>query len=457
MSVSIKNLVSIAEEQVAPGDALRRIHMDDRTRSRYGTWSVAVMTFCPEVETRLRQGDINFVSIALKKGMRSARSIDAHRLKELAGRFASETVGTQIGLDGDSKMDRGFNHNKLGRLLIPVEYIKEYDRDPICMREKVKGDARYKVTAHRSPAFLYEDPDDYNPKHVLQGFLRGKFLVFCFRAIFTGPRGSIRGPSMIQAPTRTGMAGIYGLLTVKIPMIAYSAVQARFALSEQQTWTGNDGAFSYEVFFETLLKVFEVDRNWGKETLSWWNEQIFGHRDGLASLRSTEADASDGILAKAMAQAENRRADELLAAAAERTAMEEPYREVTPSTDPLDNEPSDNEASPPSRRRTPSTRGTPGGDDDDSGEEHDRGGLPALQSRKQSVQRVASQHEGDHDDLGVLPARQSQKRSSQQRESSQREDDNDQDNDSASEGRHQNGQRSPQRKSKRSKTTSHQR
>ncbi|KAH8978127.1 hypothetical protein EDB92DRAFT_641171 [Lactarius akahatsu] len=53
ISVSIKNLVSIAEEQVAPGDALRRIHMDDRTKSRYGTWSVAVMTFCPELETRL--------------------------------------------------------------------------------------------------------------------------------------------------------------------------------------------------------------------------------------------------------------------------------------------------------------------------------------------------------------------------------------------------------------------
>ncbi|KAH9159230.1 hypothetical protein EDB89DRAFT_2084261 [Lactarius sanguifluus] len=192
------------------------------------------------------------------------------------------------------------------------------------MRERVKGDARYKVTAHHSPAFLYKDPDDYNSNHVLQGFLRGKFLVFCCRAIFLGPKGSICGPSMIQTPMRTGMAGIYGLLTVTVLMIAYTAVQARFALSEQQTWTGNDGAFSYEVFFETLLKVFEVDKNWGKETLSWWNEQIFGHRDGFASLRSTKADASDGILAIAMAQAANRHEDELLAAAAEGTAVEEP-------------------------------------------------------------------------------------------------------------------------------------
>ncbi|KAH9166608.1 hypothetical protein EDB89DRAFT_2075711 [Lactarius sanguifluus] len=141
---------------------------------------------------------------------------------------------------------------------------------------------------------------------------------------------------------RTGMAGIYGLLTVTVPMIVYTAVQAHFALSEQQTWTGNDGAFSYEVFFETLLKVFEVDKNWGKETLSWWNEQIFGHRDGFASLRSTKADASDGILAIAMAQAANRHEDELLAAAAEGTAVEEPYQGVTPPTGPLDNESGDN-------------------------------------------------------------------------------------------------------------------
>lgn len=48
--------------------------------------------------------------------------------------------------------------------------------------------------------------------------------------------------------------------------------QARFALSSQQTWNGKDGAFDYEEFFKTLLKIFELDPEWKEETLCWWNE-----------------------------------------------------------------------------------------------------------------------------------------------------------------------------------------
>ena len=52
--------------------------------------------------------------------MRWARSQDAHRLKELAGSLVSQAPDTQFVLSRDTKSDRGFNHQAIGRLLVPV-------------------------------------------------------------------------------------------------------------------------------------------------------------------------------------------------------------------------------------------------------------------------------------------------------------------------------------------------
>ena len=46
------------------------------------------------------------------------------------GRLASRT-DTKISLSGDSKSDRGFFHDELGRMLIPVQHIEEYNSDPV--------------------------------------------------------------------------------------------------------------------------------------------------------------------------------------------------------------------------------------------------------------------------------------------------------------------------------------
>jgi hypothetical protein len=46
------------------------------------------------------------------------------------GRLASRT-DVEILLNRDSKSDRGFNHDELGRLLIPVQHIEEYSGDPV--------------------------------------------------------------------------------------------------------------------------------------------------------------------------------------------------------------------------------------------------------------------------------------------------------------------------------------
>ena len=66
-------------------------------------------------------------------GMCSARGVDAHRLKTQTGLYASldpNDPEQRILLnDGNSKADRGFNHPKLGRYLLPVKYLEEYDKD----------------------------------------------------------------------------------------------------------------------------------------------------------------------------------------------------------------------------------------------------------------------------------------------------------------------------------------
>ncbi|KAH9028514.1 hypothetical protein EDB84DRAFT_1563091 [Lactarius hengduanensis] len=274
ISVSIKNLVAIAEEQATWGSDRRGIDLDEQTKLRYSDWCAAVTAFCPKLEILLRQGDSEFVLAALKEGMRSVRSADAHRLKELTGRFVAKSASDQVTLSSDTKSDRGFNNDALGRLLIPVQYIEAYDRDPAGIRERVRErDERYKVIASYSPAFLYEDPDNYDSDDVLAGLMRGYFLV-----------------------------------------------RARFALSSQQTWSAKDGLFDYEEFFETLLRVFEVSEDWTKRTLRWWNQQIFGHPNGLVSLGSSQGGTSDGILAKAKIQEAKRRSDKL---AADRAAAEE--------------------------------------------------------------------------------------------------------------------------------------
>ena len=63
--------------------------------------------------------------------MRWARSQDAHRLKELAGSLVGQAPDTQFVLSRDTKSDRGFNHQAIGQLLVPVHLLKAYDMDPV--------------------------------------------------------------------------------------------------------------------------------------------------------------------------------------------------------------------------------------------------------------------------------------------------------------------------------------
>ncbi|KAH9069854.1 hypothetical protein EDB83DRAFT_2674202 [Lactarius deliciosus] len=306
---SISNILVVAQENLNPGSNPEGIRLSKEGIRRYTEYCEKVMAFCPRLQTLLEQhGKVpRKVSEDLQLGMRTARSSDAHTLKGLAGRLAS-TSQTPFNLSIDSKSDRGFNHDDLGRMLIPIDYLDVYNLDPADVVEKINDvNNEYNVTADLLPAFLYEDPDYYNPDNLLEGFMRGYFLVRCFRTIFIAAGSAMEEPSTMTKSVHAGLSKKYGMTTVTVPALAW------FSISSQQTWSCKEGPFDYDTFAETLFGLFEVDQDWTRETISWWNLHVFGHRNGLTSMGSTSGNTSNGALARAKAQAAQRRIEEAAA------------------------------------------------------------------------------------------------------------------------------------------------
>lgn len=67
----------------------------------------------------------------IKSGMCNVRSTDANRLKTYTGDYALlDTQSEKIVLStGRSKMDRGFNHPILGRFLLPINLLGDFDEN----------------------------------------------------------------------------------------------------------------------------------------------------------------------------------------------------------------------------------------------------------------------------------------------------------------------------------------
>jgi hypothetical protein len=182
---------------------LKEYRSKESDRQAYAQYR-AIIDFNPQLKLQMADVSVDVASgvsisklhmyasdttLQLKRGMRSARASDALTLKALAGPLTNQTVAQ------NSRTDRGFNNNGLGRMLIPIEDLEAYDRDPVggvpdrisgfqlliamcSVRALVNaGDPSYEVTAQLLPTFLYKDPSKYDPNNILAGLLRGPFLV----------------------------------------------------------------------------------------------------------------------------------------------------------------------------------------------------------------------------------------------------------------------------------------
>lgn len=106
------------------------------------------------------------------------------------------------------------------------------------------------------------------------------------------PRPPKRLKQTTRAPTRGNVANLLGMKTVTPRAIAYVAVQVRhtsfillvlnlcqlrFALSNASAWNENDGCFSYAVFYNNILDLFEAPpgpaaQAQTRELLIWWTQ-----------------------------------------------------------------------------------------------------------------------------------------------------------------------------------------
>ncbi|KAH9039662.1 hypothetical protein EDB85DRAFT_2141166 [Lactarius pseudohatsudake] len=259
----VDTLIIVAQEQTSPGCADK--YETDKIKDRYEGYAAAALNFSEALQKRLSWGDICVpdINTALAQGMRAGRSTDIHRLKSNTGRLASKT-DTPLALVGETKSDCGFTNDALGRMLIPIQHLKAYTDNPVetKIRNGLEG---YEVTGGDPPAFLYEDPENYDPTNLLSGFMRGYFL----------PRSA---------------------------------------------WNGQDGKFDYQDFADMLFQVFKHDDDWTEQTIRWWNVELFGNENGLRSAGSYRG-ATSGFLAMVKDQSKDHRAEKEVP---EQTSVEEP-------------------------------------------------------------------------------------------------------------------------------------
>ncbi|KAI0037656.1 hypothetical protein FA95DRAFT_1614009 [Auriscalpium vulgare] len=298
--------------------------------------------------------DLGDIIHELKIGAQRARSDDTRQVKVHMAAHASPEPGTVIKVPGAAVTDKstqGFQCVDTARLMCPFDRLAEFDEDPDGMMQKLQ-DGTVKATHEEPPSFLY-DPAKVNiQEHPLSGLFQGFYLIRTWKLMFLASKSVYS----TKAKSRPNNATLCGMTSVTERSIAYAAVQARFALSSQPTWTEKDDKFNFKAFFHHLLDFLKLDPEWTKTLLASWNELIFGDKHGLAKDPDDSEDADkpkDNALTRAKAQLAARKK----AAEDARKAAEDADREESAPPMEFEDERSAPDAEPqtpvPSRRLSP--------------------------------------------------------------------------------------------------------
>ncbi|KAJ3819653.1 hypothetical protein F5880DRAFT_1593247, partial [Lentinula raphanica] len=138
--------------------------------------------------------------------------------------------------------------------------------------------------------FLY-DLNKFDSKSKWGGLLCGRLLILVCRCILLGP-GAAFAPR--QRSARKPNSLLLGITQSTPELIAYVAVQARFALSSRSSWTRSDSKFKFDQFYFNILSIFEhASDKWKESLFRFWNRECF--HDSIPN--TAEAPANNSELA----------------------------------------------------------------------------------------------------------------------------------------------------------------
>ncbi|KAJ3568909.1 hypothetical protein NP233_g5398 [Leucocoprinus birnbaumii] len=262
---------------------------------------VAELLKTPDAEDKLT----NYLE-QLELGISSARTDDNSRVKWEVALWLNDAFEPDKPLRMKDRNNRGLQHDVCGRLLTPIEV----DWDDLNMREAIRnGTSEFNINESYFLRCFYPD-EGIDPNNVEHNFLRSRWLLLTFHAIFISPSvdedqyiypGEDEPPCKKQKHSKDGTSksnvacriGMNGRVTSRV--IAYTAVMLVFNLTEASRWSEVYNGFSFHSLYNFIIDFFEdtpdpASRNSTQSLLQWWNHEVFTTQyaypsDGHASYR----------------------------------------------------------------------------------------------------------------------------------------------------------------------------
>ncbi|KIJ40568.1 hypothetical protein M422DRAFT_49104 [Sphaerobolus stellatus SS14] len=172
-------------------------------------------------------------------------------------------------LKENAKDTRGF-HNPFIRFLLTGPDIDLSNADVIAdmQANRWKSNPEDLLVRFLFANFEIDDDDIYT------GFLRSELLVHAYKAVFFGPSSWQGGLTKNRRPCK---ASLCNLKEVTGRTIAYIATLVHSTLSSDESLHKEGEGSNYSIFFISIVNLFEDDElaEEAKETLDWWQTQIF--------------------------------------------------------------------------------------------------------------------------------------------------------------------------------------
>ncbi|KIJ58171.1 hypothetical protein HYDPIDRAFT_34427 [Hydnomerulius pinastri MD-312] len=286
------------EDAIMTARTTRLASISTKSRERYMRTYQQLLYLAPGFKNVIgdpkKANELTTITGKMTGMIKTTRSNDASRLGGKIAVYAApdpskEAITPPIATGSGGRSHLGLNHPVLARFIIPIDYLKLYDEDPVSTRKKLES-GELAFGAYSFPAVLWPgNPPgaDYCEEKMEDGFFRGYLLVRVMRHIFLGPSTAM---GHVSRATRTCNAVLHDMTMVEPEHIAYGCVQTRFIISSMNQWNENDGPFNYRVFYYNVISFIRDchDKEWAADLLKWWNVQLFKNENGRNADHSSD-------------------------------------------------------------------------------------------------------------------------------------------------------------------------